>query len=639
MSKIDFRGRYGSAGSKEVYFARIRKALDFEKASFGGDRSAAGRYAAQQRWKGHVKDATKPVVRERRMAEKFQEGPILKSGFDGMGFPKILTPAEAKKRFGDTVKKQVAYFAGRGLELLVNDKTSDKLPTFDTESPAYFATLQALDDVLDQVDVTKLTVDPKNGSLPFVAISAFYENSGDTTGGYFDSTRNDVRLFMNVARLVEESYSSGPRYVPGTVPQMAADVIQGSSFAKDDSIGARIAYGFTVHEMGHWVDYSLGVTDKGFENYRSYSIVQRAKRDGRLALEAEQRFSDFSEGSSVPRGTSYSNTNYAEKFAENFTAWFTMTKVTNPTITQLKSDLANRGGYVAVAAAFEVLKQGRIVDNVLNLRPNHPIFLFAFRGEPFDVDAFRQQLLVGMIKASFAGDRSAAGKYAAEQRWKNHQKKEEDKKGRSNKSPLAQSILEANESLKKAGLTIRVIEITKRDTELSKRLENSIQQSATIIRKSKNFAPLTQERWFYEAVNLMKSSVYFEDTEYNHRNPDPVGQFIILVEKGNLIVGAMRFDPGRLREEYKHEQEGAIPSAGSLRVVKGVGTAMFGEAIKIAARTGSGKIKIEALNTAESFWKSQGFKRVKNAKLKENSTYDMTIDADAVQALDKEISS
>ena len=55
MSKIDFRGRYGSAGSKEVYFARIRKGLDFEKASFGGDRSAAGRYAANQRWKGQKK--------------------------------------------------------------------------------------------------------------------------------------------------------------------------------------------------------------------------------------------------------------------------------------------------------------------------------------------------------------------------------------------------------------------------------------------------------------------------------------------------------------------------------------------------------------------------------------------------------
>ena len=58
MSKIDFRAKYGSAGSKEVYFARLNRALgkptlvDLIKASFGGDRSAAGRYAANMRWQG-----------------------------------------------------------------------------------------------------------------------------------------------------------------------------------------------------------------------------------------------------------------------------------------------------------------------------------------------------------------------------------------------------------------------------------------------------------------------------------------------------------------------------------------------------------------------------------------------------------
>jgi GNAT superfamily N-acetyltransferase len=393
-----------------------------EKASFGGDRSAAGRYAAQQRWKGHKKDATKPAVRERRMAEKFQEGPILKSGFDGLGFPKILTPAEAKKRFGETVTMHKAYFASRGIDLYVDAQYSDGQPKFDTESPAYYATLQALDDVLDQVDTTKLTPDPKNGLFPYVGISGYYQNSADTTGGYFDSSRNDVALFMNVSKLVEESYTKGPRLSPGTVPQMAADVIQASPLGRNDSVAARIAYGFTVHEMGHWIDYSLGVTDKGFEQYRSYNIVARAKRDGQLASDDEQRFSDFSDRSYHPRGVSYSNTNHAERFAENFTAWFTMTKVNVSTINQLKSDLASRGGLVAVGAALEVLKQDRIVDNLLNWSPDHPVFLFAFRGQPFDVDAFKQQLLVGMIKASFGGDRSAAGRYAANMRWQGQRK-------------------------------------------------------------------------------------------------------------------------------------------------------------------------------------------------------------------------
>jgi len=42
-----------------------------------------------------------------------------------------------------------------------------------------------------------------------------------------------------------------------------------------------------------------------------------------------------------------------------------------------------------------------------------------------EVDATKGKSLVDLIKASFSGDRSAAGRYAAQQRWKNHQKKTE----------------------------------------------------------------------------------------------------------------------------------------------------------------------------------------------------------------------
>ena len=402
--------------------------VDLIKASFAGDRSAAGRYAAQQRWKGHVKDATKPAVRERRIAEKFQEGPILKNGYDNFGFPKLLTPDEAKKRFGDTVLKQMAYFQGRGLELYVSDKTFDGSPNgvakFDTESPAYFAVLQALDDVMDQVDDTKLYADPKHGLFPDVRIDDYFSNSGDTTGGYFESNKNQVALFMNTAQLIEKGYTDGRPFQISTVPQLAADVIQG--LHGGDSISARIAYGFTVHEMGHWVDDALGnqfgvQPPKGFW---SDTLTDRVRKDPAKASDDERSFAlgyydFFGPGD---KGSQYSNTAPVERFAENFVAWFTLTKVNAGPTNELKRSLAAQGGFLAVGAALEVLKQGRIVDNMLNWRPDHPVFLFAFRGEPFDVDAFRQQLLVGMIKASFAGDRSAAGRYAAEQRWKGHVK-------------------------------------------------------------------------------------------------------------------------------------------------------------------------------------------------------------------------
>jgi len=428
MSKIDFEGEYGSAGSREVYFARIRRGLGLEKASFGGDRSAAGRYAAQQRWKGHVKDATKPAVRERRMAEKFQEGPILKNGHDNFGFPKLLTPDEAKERFGENLTMQKAYFAGRGLDVSVGAKSDGSL-MIDTESPEYFATLQALDDVLDQVDLGKLTADPKNGLLPQVFINDMYPGEA-TVGGYFAPYGNDVAVFMNPAKLIERRYAENNPLNPVTVPQLTVDAIQDGMFG-GDSIAARMAYGFTVHEMGHWIDNSLARTQKLYDSYWSEHVQSKAYWNAPGTSEAEKLFGQFDVGHMAtvstgmvrsPMGTQYSNTAPVERFAENFTAWFTLTKVDGWRINNLKRDLSSQGGFVAVGAALEVLKQDQIVDNLLNWPPNHPVFLFAFRGEPFDVDAFKQQLLVGMIKASFAGDRSAAGRYAANMRWQGQRK-------------------------------------------------------------------------------------------------------------------------------------------------------------------------------------------------------------------------
>ena len=56
-------------------------------------------------------------------------------------------------------------------------------------------------------------------------------------------------------------------------------------------------------------------------------------------------------------------------------------------------------------------------------------FVIVERQDPVAyVARMRKQSLVDLIKASFSGDRSAAGRYAAQQRWKNHQKKNEKPK-------------------------------------------------------------------------------------------------------------------------------------------------------------------------------------------------------------------
>jgi len=64
-------------------------------------------------------------------------------------------------------------------------------------------------------------------------------------------------------------------------------------------------------------------------------------------------------------------------------------------------------------------------------------------------DAFKKMSLVDLIKASFAGDRSAAGRYAAQQRWKNHQKK--DKKPEDDGTPpVDPRLVEAKKILESA---------------------------------------------------------------------------------------------------------------------------------------------------------------------------------------------
>jgi len=62
------------------------------------------------------------------------------------------------------------------------------------------------------------------------------------------------------------------------------------------------------------------------------------------------------------------------------------------------------------------------------------------------VDATKEMSLVDLIKASFAGDRSAAGRYAAQQRWKNQQKKIEKPKD-DGPPPIDPRLVEAKKVL------------------------------------------------------------------------------------------------------------------------------------------------------------------------------------------------
>jgi len=71
-----------------------------EKASFGGDRSAAGRYAAEQRWKGHKKEETK--------GSASKKDAIVQSFSIAMGLKSIPWAANSKGDYEDLIENGVS---------------------------------------------------------------------------------------------------------------------------------------------------------------------------------------------------------------------------------------------------------------------------------------------------------------------------------------------------------------------------------------------------------------------------------------------------------------------------------------------------------------------------------------------------
>jgi hypothetical protein len=120
-------------------------------------------------------------------------------------------------------------------------------------------------------------------------------------------------------------------------------------------------------------------------------------------------------------------------------------------VDRAKANLKTRGSDFVIEKITEVVKQAIIKDDLSNLPEDHPILLFAL-GRMQDTDATVSKSLIELLKASFGGDRSAAGRYAAEQRWKGNRKADKPKTERKKKdevvlNPLlsqAMKLLDAN---------------------------------------------------------------------------------------------------------------------------------------------------------------------------------------------------
>jgi len=397
--------------------AMVRHAL--RKASFGGDRSAAGRYAAEQRWKGHVVQSDKPSGRS--TDAKLAEGPSnLLYGRDEFGMPKMGSLPELKKRYGSSADKRSQYFRlVYGLRVAVQPVKAGS-----PEEATQLGGLQALEELCMSIEdvpslVKKVSLTPQVERYNGIATGVH----GQYSSGYVDLATKETAKYAtdtvkNIAAIQRIMLERG---VVGEAEAATSGVLASRRDAVSDIFASaeaartkpssspetsptdikrasqRAGYAVMVHEFGHAIDFG-----EGAEQSRDTALSTR-QADRLAELESPSR---------------YGMMNQYEKVAESWASWWLFGGASEGNSPAWATRI--RGQAVQILGPIleerqDVVKSEELSLRLLDLPVTHPVTLFTVA--PFISSA-------ALIKASFGGDRSAAGRYAAEQRWKNHQKKE-----------------------------------------------------------------------------------------------------------------------------------------------------------------------------------------------------------------------
>lgn len=267
--------------------------------------------------------------------------------------------------------------------------------------------------------------------------------------------------------------------------------------------------------------------------------------------------------------------------------------------------------------------------------------------------------VVDIIKASFGGDRSAAGRYAAEQRWKGHVKEEKPKSEAQSVRQVADRIREAQKSVSDAGFKTDLRENT--DTGDYKEYGDNLQVSAEkMFRATCAFVYPDNYPSFWDMTEFGYKRNAKGWIKNNDQLPPPVPERFRL---GGLMMNkALQVHrlPGGMRRKWSSDgivtvtnginmvvaagsytlfPEEKIPAvsfdyAGSLGAVKGAGSALFGSVVAVANRQKS-QIVLGALPDSVPFWESQGFRN--DGFNPNDGVYNMTLTREKVAELNKEI--
>lgn len=202
-------------------------------------------------------------------------------------------------------------------------------------------------------------------------------------------------------------------------------------------------------------------------------------------------------------------------------------------------------------------------------------------------------------KRQFAS-RSEAARYAARIRWGNRNAADGGANAEAPAAkpaatdPLAQRINEGSKALRDAGFTVEVLD------------------AAAIDRDKRNEL---DEQWYntFSAItmkpdNVQKSQYDIGNAAINKTGKEEKGRVLIVARDPNGVVA------GVASVKVSTQGVATLSYMASSKTVKGTGSALFGDVVKHVTANGGTLIRLEALATANSFWREMGFFPVANLK-------------------------
>jgi len=250
-------------------------------------------------------------------------------------------------------------------------------------------------------------------------------------------------------------------------------------------------------------------------------------------------------------------------------------------------------------------------------------------------ELFRQMQMEDFIKASFGGDRSAAGRYAAQQRWKNHKKSEKDKKSVS-LAAVAERINNATAYIDTAGMEIQ-------------HFRNNTQGFDRSVEISRKRANKTFEKILsLQYPDKRNPNKVYSDSDPREPLPEKFRLGALMIEKalnpsnttdGVIVVGEDKINSDLVvagaasYRLFQTQSKGAVlvfDYAGSYGVIRGVGSALLGRVTQIASSKNA-ELILGSLKGAVSFWEEQGFKN--DGWNEERGVYNMKLTREQVHEL------